>query len=185
MKWAHLKMYYALLAWQTNAAWTGGLTLSTESYIKMQLDVEMSPPRGVLCIITLTDRCCVYRWSKYQAINMLYYHVCIVQWHATWIWSCLALFRAGIDSYFLQKCACFCLKLSCILMLTIYFIFHHYNMPPTLQGMLDKTDFMNFCLAELWSDFPVKLFTVDGELWTLFYSLPILSFWLNVDHIDK
>ncbi len=37
-------------------------------------------------------------------------------------------------------------------------------MPPTLHRMLDKTDFMNYCLAELWSDFPVKLFTVDGEL---------------------
>ncbi len=62
--------------------------------------------------------------------------------------------------------------------------YKNYSLP-TLQKTLDKTDFLIFCLAEFCSSFSVKLFTVDGELWTLFYSLPILSFWLNVDHIDK
>ena len=37
-------------------------------------------------------------------------------------------------------------------------------MPPTLHIMLHNTDFMSYFLAKLWSDFPVKLFTVDGEL---------------------
>ncbi len=63
MKWAHLWVHYVSLAWQTDVACTGGLKVSTESYIKMQLDVEMSPPKGVLCIISLTDRCCVHRWA--------------------------------------------------------------------------------------------------------------------------
>ncbi len=49
-------------------------------------------------------------------------------------------------------------------MLALYHISYKNYTLPTLHKTLDKTDFLNFCLAEFCSSFSVKLFTVDGEL---------------------